>query len=347
MDNLQPIHRKQGGSRVTQRAEFRKGYMGPTIPAPPQPKKPKAPNRIGLSALQGQLLAIVVIALALAVVLMGFWINRLLTERQDKNLIIQNLSSRVQNLETVAQEYETTLSGTHSASYRPLPTDLTAPIAPGIENPDMAKKESFEFERFFKNAQTTIYEGKPLTFYICNDQAALRLIRDSQLPYLLSAYSDNEYSLVLIGRYEPAWVIQLDNLQKIRREFMSQLITLSASPTRTGTATVVPSIPEIPEDLQGLELRRLYTLYNIQISADSSLEKLKTQVGILRNEGIPAFVYGYSSSGTNLLYSLRIGLFPTDQDAKKYSERMDRVLYRELIHKEITDRFIRQLAIPQ
>jgi len=76
MDNLQPIHRKQGGSRVNQRAEFRKGYMGPTIPAPPQPKKPKAPNRIGLSALQGQLLAIVVIALALAVVLMGFWINR-------------------------------------------------------------------------------------------------------------------------------------------------------------------------------------------------------------------------------------------------------------------------------
>ncbi|HNR63501.1 MAG TPA: SPOR domain-containing protein [Thermotogota bacterium] len=347
MENLQPIHRKPGGRSVNQRAEYGKGYMGPAIPIEPQPKKPKASNRLGLSPVQGQLLAIIVISLALAVVLLGFWINRLLTERQNKDFIIQNLSSRVQNLENVAQEYETTLAGTPADTYRPLPTDISATVAPGIENPDMAKKESFEFERFFKNAEITIYEGKPLTFYICNDQAALRLIRDSQLPYLLSAYSDNEYSLVLIGRYEPAWVVQLDNLQKIRREFMNHLITLSASPTQTGTSTALPSIPEIPEDLQGLELRRLYTLYNIQISADSSLEKLKTQTGILRNEGIPAFIYGYSSSGTSLLYSLRVGIFPTDQDAKKYSEQMDRVLYRELIHKEITDRFIRQLAIPQ
>jgi len=347
MENLQPIHRKQGGNRVNQRAEFNKGYLGPAIPVEPQPKKPKASNRLGLTSVQGQLLAIVVIALALTVVLMGFWINRLITERQSKDFIIQNLGSCIRSLETVAQEFETTLSGTPSDTYRPLPADITATVSPGINNPDMAMKESFEFERFFKNAEITIFEGKPLTFYICNDQAALRLIRDSQLPYLLSAYSDNEYSLVLIGRYEPAWVVQLDNLQKIRKEFMSQLITLTASPTQTGTATVLPSIPEIPKDLQGLELRRLYTLYNIQISADSSLEKLKTQTGILRNEGIPAFIYGYSSSGTKLLYSLRVGIFPTDQDARKYSEQMDRVLYRELIHKEITDRFIRQLAIPQ
>ena len=170
---------------------------------------------------------------------------------------------------------------------------------------------------------------------------------DSQLLFVVRI-SDNEYNLVLIRRaLRTGMGCSVGQSTKIRREFMNHLITLSASPTQTGPSTALPSIPEIPEDLQGLELRRLYTLYNIQISADSSLEKLKTQTGILRNEGIPAFIYGYSSSGTSLLYSLRVGIFPTDQDAKKYSEQMDRVLYRELIHKEITDRFIRQLAIPQ
>jgi cell division septation protein DedD len=126
---------------------------------------------------------------------------------------------------------------------------------------------------------------------------------------------------------------------------MNNLIAMTASPTNSGTPTAVPSIPTIPEDLEGLEIRRIYTLYNIQISADTSLEKLKTQVGILRNENIPAFIYGYANPGRSYMYSLRIGIFPTDADAKKYSDQMNRITFRELIHKEIDDRFIRKLSL--
>ena len=107
MENLQPIHRKPGGRSVNQRAEYGKGYMGPAIPIEPQPKKPKASNRLGLSPVQGQLLAIIVISLALAVVYWGFGLT-VYSPRDRKDFIIQNLSSRVQNLENVAQEYETT-----------------------------------------------------------------------------------------------------------------------------------------------------------------------------------------------------------------------------------------------
>ncbi|HRW91848.1 MAG TPA: LapA family protein [Thermotogota bacterium] len=340
MDNLQPVHRKKSQGREVSRKE---NFLFPVSREEKKKKPDPVPGEVGLSRWQVQLLTILLIGMCLCVGLLAVWITSLLSDIQQRDLKIQNQTQQIASLQQNDSLAPSTPVST--PAFVPLPEDLEPGIAQGVENPQVAVSDAFHFEEFFLNSVLTLEESRALTYYICNDKAALRLIRDSGLPYFISRYSTSQYSLLLVGTYEPSWVVELENLRKIRQEMLLEASQIPGAGDTTA-ATSASAIPQIPPTLEGLEVRRVNLLYSIQVLAEADRDRVEQKAAVLRNQGIPAYVFSFRTSGArSAMNSLRVGVFPTDIDAKNYSSTMDSALYLELINKKIGDRFIRQLTL--
>lgn len=334
MENIKP---KRKINENQTRTNFQRGYLGPAIAIEDPKRRNKAAEKdekIGLGRVQTTLLAISVISLAVIVGFLSIWINLLISDKNENQLVINSLIDEMQTLKNGSSQAFGNFSSS-TPTYAAIPESVKPEIQEGVTNPVVAVQEEFQFEKFFKNSELTIKSNQKLTYYVCNGQAALRLIRDSQLPYCLSKMANDSFSLILFGDYQPSWIVQLQNLQEIINNAIFSSISANA------TDQVLPVSTQVPEELKGLTAKKIDQTYIIQILADSNLEKLKSQVNILRNEGISAFIYSYGLTGPTNNYSLRIGFFPTNSEADNYSKAMNRDKFLQLIGKDISDRFVR------
>jgi len=341
MDNLTPKHHTENSNifknlGTNSRSTSVSGFNSKT-----SKKKYQGDDEVGLSKEHSILLGITIIILSLAVVFLGLWIYHLSAVNIESTLIIKNLEEKVSKLQLEVIEPD----GTHptnisTSNYTTIPNVMSPNTDVGMQNPTIAKEEQFDFDTLFKESDLVVEKNNSISYYVCNAKAALRLIRDSQLPYLISKNTDDSYNLVLLGDYTPSWIEKLSILQK-----EIQLAVFKSVETTSGTdTTVIEPVPQIPDELKGLEVEKQNKIYSIQLLADTNLEKITGKANILKNDDIPVFLYKYFKSETQKYwYSLRIGYFQERNDAEIYSSHMNRTRYFELIAKNIDDKFIIQL----
>jgi len=342
MDNLKPKHRDGNKNN----SSVGRGYLGP-IPQHVEVSRKKEKNPedeqgdVALSKGQTIFVSSLVIILSVTVGFLFIWIYNLQNDNREKDLVIRNLRGTIESLEneiTVAASETEVPTSTYSA----IPENVLPNTQDGLENPEIAVKEEFEYEKFFKNSENIINERQNITFYVCNDKAALRLIRDSQLPYLITQNSSEKFNLLLLGDYHPSWINELKELEEKRKQLLFSNINSSSTETTSGETD---NALTIPEELAGLEAQEMDRFWCIQMMADTALEKLTSKVNILRNENIPAFLYNYKTSTDKDMYSMRVGFFSSYEEAEKYSKSMNRTQYLELLGKDISDRFIKLMKL--
>ncbi len=338
MDNLIPKSNRKSGEKKRGEAHEGKGVLGPLNPPDLSKKaKPKSPEEkealLGGNAIR--FLGLIIVVLSFAILLLVFWNLTLSTQQDTHALSIRRLEREINDLRDQVPSEEL-LASLATATYARIPEHLGPTMVEGAENPSIAQQEEFAFEVFSRNSEMILNERTTVTYYICNDLAALRLIRDSKLPYIISRYSADRYNLILFGNYIPQWV---QTLQLFYEEENRRILSQAAA-----TPTTDPAQAILPAELRGLHAEIYPNLFTIQIIANTNLDQIRSQANILRNEGIPCFLYSVTSPTTrNLMYSLQIGQFPVLDEARRYMEAMNAPKYLELIRKQISDRYIRKI----
>lgn len=339
MENLKPKHREG----ISKGSNMGKSFLGPVTHVEVSNKKERKSGEeqgdVALSKGQTIFLSSLVIILSLVVGFLFIWIYNLQNENREKDLVIRNLRGTIASMEKEITEEETKTTAVATDTYSDIPSNVLPKTLDGLENPKIAMEEIFKYEMIFKESENIISEKQNITFYICNDKGALRLIRDSQLPYLIYKNSSEKYNLLLLGDYHPSWI---EKLKDYEEKMKSDLLNSSTQPS---TVTSPETAASLPEDLVGLFAEEMDRFWCIQILADSNIEKLNQMTGILKNEGIPAFLYSYQTSMDKTMYSMRIGFFSSYEEAEIYSKNMNRTQYIELIRKEIDNRFIKQMKL--
>src|SRR6056297_212350 len=219
MNNLLPV------GKDTKRKKSNKKGVGIRLGKSADAKKEKKqPGEVGLSKNQTVFLAIAVIGLSLAVVVLAFWIQMLTTESEEKELVINRLEREIQVLNNERTE-ETVVA---TVSYNELPDDPSPDTSEEAQNPDVAQIQQFNYQEIFDQSQTLVTQNQRKTYYICNEKAALRLIEDSGLNYLISEHPDSKYNLLLLGDFEPDWVRQLQEWEE-RRNLLLTTVSQQAT----------------------------------------------------------------------------------------------------------------------
>ena len=335
MNNLLPV------GKDTKRKKSNKKGVGIRLGKSADAKKEKnQPGEVGLSKNQTVFLAIAVIGLSLAVVVLAFWIQMLTTESEEKELVINRLEREIQVLNNERTE-ETVVA---TVSYNELPDDPSPDTSEDAQNPDVAQIQQFNYQEIFDQSQTLVTQNQRKTYYICNEKAALRLIEDSGLNYLISEHPDSKYNLLLLGDFEPDWVIQLQEWEERRNRLLT---TVSQQATASVNATATTDAFQMPEELQGLEAQKQDYLIGIQILSSSSREEVNKKVWILRNENIPAYIYSYPKNySTSYQYTLQVNMFPTREEAIAFQSVLNqeyRDFFLEMIGNDVTRSYPRNI----
>jgi len=338
-------------------------------------KKVKSPpGEVGLSKNQTVILAVVVIGLSLAVLLLAFWIRMLMTQREERQLVINRLEQEIEVLNN--NGIDETVNAT--VSYDDLPSDPSPDVAENAQNPDVAQIQTFNYDNLFEQSQILVTQNQRKTYYICNEKAALRLIEDSGLDYVISEHPDSNYNLLLLGDWEPEWVVQLQEWEERKKRLLTTisqqatsseaatqtansfqmpeeleerkkrlLTTISQQATSSEAATQTANSFQMPEELEGLEAQKQDLLIGIQILSSSSREEVNKKVWILRNEGIPAYIYSYPKNYSQVYqYTLQVNLFPTREEALVYQEVLTqehRDLFLEMISNDVSRGYPRNI----
>src|SRR6056297_1857002 len=242
MNKLLPV-----GKGTAKRKNTTKKESGIRLGKSTDSKKPKAQHgEVGLSKNQTVFIAIVVIGLSLTVFLLGFWIRTLTTEKSEKQLVINRLEREI---EVLNSEYsDETVAAT--ISYDELPEDPSPDTSDEALNPDVVQIQQFNYRELFEQSQILVTQNQRKTYYICNEKAALRLIEDSGMDYLISEHPDSMYNLLILGNYEPDWVQELQEWEERRNRLLT---TVSQQATATEVATTTAEAFKMPEELEGLE----------------------------------------------------------------------------------------------
>ena len=235
-----------------------------------------------------------------------------------------------------------TISAT--VSYEDLPSDPSPDVAENAQNPDVAQIQTFNYDELFERSQILVTQNQRKTYYICNEKAALRLIEDSGMEYLISEHPDSKYNLLILGDWEPDWVVQLQEWEERKNRLLT---TISRQSTSTDTATQTTNVFQMPEELEGLEAQKQDLLIGIQILSSSSRDEVNKKVWILRNEGIPAYIYSYPKNYTQVYqYTLQVNFFPAREEALAYQNLLTqehRDLFLEMISNDVSRGYPRNI----
>ncbi len=298
------------------------------------------PGEVGLSKNQTVILAVVVVGLSLAVFILAFWIRTLMSQREERQLVINRLEQEIEVLNN--NGIDETVSAT--VSYENLPSDPSPDVAENAQNPDVAQIQTFNYDDLFDRSQILVTQNQRKTYYICNEKAALRLIEDSGMDYMISEHPDSNYNLLLLGDWVPEWVVQLQEWEERKNRLLT---TISQQATSSEAATQTANPFQMPEELEGLEAHKQDLLIGIQILSSSSREEVNKKVWILRNEGIPAYIYSYPKNYSQVYqYTLQVNLFPTREEALVYQEVLTqehRDLFLEMISNDVSRGYPRNI----
>ncbi len=308
---------------------------------PPQArKKREQPAEVGLSKNLTVILAVTVVALSFAVAFFAFQINGLKTSNREKDLEITRLTKDIEILKTEQHEEETTPA---TVNYAAVPENPGPETVEGSENPEVAEVQKFNYEELFAQSSIMVSSSKKVSYYVCNDKAALRLIEDSGLEYLISKANGNYYNVLLIGTYEPEWIKELQQWEERKAQLLS---TMVASSTENSTGTTVSTF-KMPEELNGLEAVKQEYVAGIQLMSTPSEEEVSKKIWKLRNEGVAAYIFSYPINYSNKSqYTLQIDIFPSRKKAVEYQEILKsdfRDFYLGLIDADVTRSYPRGL----
>ncbi len=336
MNNLLPV-----GKDTTKKKKTDKKGSGFRLGKASDAKKEKDNHgEVGLSKNQTVFLAIAVIGLSLAVMVLAFWIRTLTTVSEEKQLVINRLEREIEVLSNERSDE----TETATVSYNELPEDPSPETSEEAQNPDMAQIQQFNYHEVFDQAQIIVTQNQRKTYYICNEKAALRLIEDSELDYIISEHPDSKYNLLLLGDYESDWVRQLQEWEEGRYQLLT---TVSQHPTATDDSTATAETFKMPEELEGLEAQKQDYLIGIQILSSSSREEVNKKVWILRNENIPAYIYSYPKNySTSHQYTLQVNMFPAREEAIDYQTVLNqeyRDIFLEMIGNDVTRSYPRNI----
>ncbi len=336
MNNLLPV-----GKDTSKRKQINKKGLGFRLGKSSDDKKEKKQQgEVGLSKNQTVFLAIAVIGLSLVVITLAFWIRTLTTESEEKQLVINRLEREIDVLNN--QRQEEVVAAT--ASYDDLPDDPSPDTSDEAENPDVALIQQFNYQEIFDQSEMIVTQNQRKTYYICNEKAALRLIEDSGLDYLISEHPDSKYNLLLLGEYEPNWVQELQEWEERRNRLLT---TISQQATNTGNSTTTADTFKMPEELEGLQAQKQDYLIGIQILSSSSREEVNKKVWILRNEDIPAYIYSYPKNySTSFQYTLQVNMFPDREEAIAFQTVLNqeyRDIFLEMIGNDVTRSYPRNI----
>ncbi len=305
-----------------------------------QKKSEPSQGEVGLSKNQTVFLAVVVIGLSLTVIVLGFWIRMLTTESEEKQLVINRLEQEIEVLNDEGN-YETVAA---SVSYKQLPGDASPDVSEEAQNPEVAQIQQFNYQELFDESQILITQNQRKSYYICNDKAALRLIEDSGMDYLISENPDSKYNLLILGDYEPDWVRDLEEWEERKNRLLT---TVSQQATTSEDSTTTANVFIMPEELEGLEAERQDYLVGIQILSSSSRDEVNKKVWILRNEDIPAYIYSYPKNySTDYQYTLQINMFPSRDEALAFQSVLNqeyRDFFLEMISNDVTRSYPRNI----
>ena len=335
MGNLLPAERKHNPNN--QGGTPRKNTFGKR---PPQArKKREQPAEVGLSKNLTIVLALTVVVLSFAVAFLAFQINNLKTANREKELEITRLTKDIEIL-TEQNEQETVAA---TVNYNDVPEKPGPETVEGAENPDVAEIQKFNYEELLAKSSSMIRSSNKVSYYICNDKAALRLIEDSHLEYLISKSNGEYYNVLLFGTYEPDWVTELLKWEERKSQLLS---TAVASSTENGTNTALRNF-KMPEELNGLEASKQDYVMGIQLLSTTSEEEVSKKIWKLRNEEIPAYIFSYPIKYTNnFRYSLQVDIFPNRKKAVEYQNILKsdlRDFYLEIINVDVTGSYPREL----
>jgi len=340
LNNLLP---KNKSSQKNKKKRSKKFNLGPTGT---REKKSKSDADVGLSRGQTIFLAVVVVSLAVAVGALSFWINMLINENEQHELMITRLEQEITRPATDTEDEKEENTTPATKNYADIPDETGPDVVAGAENAQLAEKKEFIYDEYFESSKQIINQWEKLTYYTCNEKAALRLIEDSGLAYMISRNPDPAYNLVLFGDYRPPWIDELEEWERRRSQAVSEYAQSSdASPT--DAATDANAFFEMPEELEGLEVEQQDVMMGIQLLSSTSEKEVRELVWVLRNEMIPAYIYSYPQEYTNKRrYTLQIGIFPNREQAKEFQEVMkkeERDFYLELIQRDVVNSYIRMI----
>lgn len=336
MNKLLPVSKESAKKKEQHRKEtsIRLGKATGEKKVKPQP------GEVGLSRNQTVILAVVVVGLSLAILVLAFWIRTLMTQREERQLVINRLEQEIEVLNNNGTNE--TISAT--VSYEDLPSDPSPDVAENAKNPDVAQIQTFNYDDLFEHSQILVTQNQRKTYYICNEKAALRLIEDSGMEYLISEHPDSKYNLLILGDWEPEWVVQLQEWEERKNRLLT---TISRQSTSTNTATQTTNAFQMPEELEGLEVQKQDLLIGIQILSSSSRDEVNKKVWILRNEGIPAYIYSYPKNySQGYQYTLQVNLFPAREEALAYQNVLTqehRDLFLEMISNDVSRGYPRNI----
>jgi hypothetical protein len=296
-------------------------------------KKREQSPEIGLSRNFTIILAFTVVVLGFTVAFFAFQINGLKVSNREKDLEITRLTKDVEILKSENPDEATTSA---TVNYAQVPENPGPGTVDGAENPEVAEVQKFNFEDLFNKSSTMIRQTQKISYYICNDKGALRLIEDSGMAYLLSKSEGIYYNVILFGSYEPDWIKELLRWEERKNQLLS---TLSATSTENSTDTTMNTF-KMPEELHGLEATKQEQVTAIQLMSSTNEEEISKKIWKLRNEDIPAYIYAYPVNYSNTYrYTLQIDMFPTRNEAVEYQNIMKaefRDFYLQLISADVT-----------
>lgn len=336
MNKLLPV-----GKGNIKKQKKNEGISGGKLGKSKESKKSKPqPAEVGLSRNQTLFLSLIVVGLSLTVFSLSFWVSNLTTQNSEKELVINRLTQEIE----LAQNKNAIETPQPTLTYGKLPSDPSPDTSEETVNPDVAEIQKFNFEEIFDNSEILISQNQKKSYYICNEKAALRLIEDSGLKYLISKNPDLNYNVLLLGDYEPKWVNELAEWEERKNRLLT---TVSEQSTASNDPANPSNVFKMPEELEGLEAVKQEYLVGIQILSSSSRDEVNKKVWILRNEDIPAYIYSYPKNySTAFQYTLQIDMFPGREDAKEYQivlNREYRDFYLEMISNDVTRGYPRNI----
>ncbi|PLV59802.1 hypothetical protein [Thermotoga sp. KOL6] len=83
-----------------------------------------------------------------------------------------------------------------------IPEELKIPVETTPPTPLLVEFEEFDYEKLRNEMADFVSEEQTVSSFVVNKDDALRIIRRSGLPYLISPVSTDTYSVVLLGEFE-------------------------------------------------------------------------------------------------------------------------------------------------
>jgi len=144
-------------------------------------------NKVSLSTTQARILFWIVVILACSVI--GLFSYNIYLKWKLKNVevkiveikpVVLNIPEKVE-----VEEEEVT----------EIPTSL------------IFEEEKFDYEELMMKATDTIEKGQEVSVFVLNSSDSLRVIKASELPYLITRISTDTYVVALIGNFQPPSLI--------------------------------------------------------------------------------------------------------------------------------------------